>query len=362
MYRRINWGILVPVLLLLGIGLLLVLSSSTYFALYRWGDELRFFKSHIMWIVLGLIFMGVMFSVNYRIYDNFVLIFGMAFLSLILMMMTFMFAETKGAQRAIWIGNQSFMPIDFAKVAMVFTLSYTLTHFKANRNKIVALLLQAIFPLLLMAITVFQPNFSSTIILASVFGMMLYMGFNSTPLVIGFGAGLISSLVFIAMIAGYRIDRITRFMKSFRDISSAQTQYRNAGLAIASGGIFGVGPGKSIFNKMYIPEPHNDMIMSTLGEEFGLMGNLVVLVIMFVLIWNIFRVSIRCKDSFGKLLSFGIGFMVFMQMFINMGTTLGLLPPTGVPLPFISYGGTNLIATLGMMGIVLNIHRMDSKS
>ena len=362
MFRKLNWGIIIPVLLLLAIGWILVLSSSTYYAMHQFSSQNRFMfvRSHSIYIVLGLVIMFIAYKVNYRIYDNIVLVGLLCGGAVLLMMMTFAFDIGKEAHRWIVIGSQTFMPVDIAKVALVFGMAYSLTHFRANKNKFIALIVQSTFPLLLITITYFQPHFSSVMILSLTFGVMMLIGFNSPTLVFSMAGGMVAALLATVTLGGYRVYRLESFRAGLENIDAASDQVRYSVLAISSGGLFGLGAGKSVFNKMYIPEPHNDMIMSTLGEEFGLIGNLAVLLLMFILIWNLIRVAARSKTEFGRLVVLGITSIIFFQMTINMTTALGIGPPTGVPLPFISYGGTNLLVLLALIGVALNIHEVDT--
>lgn len=362
MFKKMNWGILIPVLILLAIGWILVLSSSTYYAMHQFSTHNRFMfvRSHSMYIILGLVVMFIAYKVNYKIYNNIVLVGLLCFMAVVLMLMTFLFDIGKQAHRWIVIGSQTFMPVDLAKIALVFALAYSLSHFQPQKNRLIALLIHSLYPLLLIMITYFQPHFSSVMILSLTYGMMLLIGFSSPVMVVALGTAMGSVLFSAAYFLGYRVYRIETFTAGLENVDAASDQVRYSILAIASGGIFGVGPGKSIFNKMYIPEPHNDMIMSTLGEEFGLIGNLTVLVLMFILVWNLVRVAYRSRTQFGRLVVLGIACIIFFQMVINMGTALGIIPPTGVQLPFISFGGTNLIALLALIGVALNVSEVDS--
>lgn len=362
MFKKLNWGIIIPVLLLLAIGWILVLSSSTYYAMHQFSADNRFMfiKSHSIYIALGLVVMFIAYKVKYTIYNNIVLVGLLCGGATMLMLMTFAFDIGKQAHRWIVIGSMTFMPVDIAKIALVFGMAYSLTHFRANKNKIVALIIQSMFPLLLITITLFQPHFSSVMILSMTFGIMMLVGFNSPFLVVSLAGGMAAALIATVTLGDYRVYRLESFTAGLENIDAASDQVRYSVLAISSGGIFGVGAGKSVFNKMYIPEPQNDMIMSTLGEEFGLIGNLTVLLLMFILIWSLIRVAIRSKTEFGRLVVLGIACIIFFQMTINMMTALGIGPPTGVPLPFISTGGTNLVILLALIGVALNVHEVDS--
>lgn len=215
------------------------------------------------------------------------------------------------------------------------------------------------FPLLIMIFTFLQPDFSSMIILFGLSASMLFIGYEHTFNVMVIGALSIGLLFPMGWIAPYRMERITGFIAGLKDINNALWQIRYGIYAIATGGFFGVGAGKSTFNKLWIPEPHNDMILATLGEEFGFFGILVVTILYFILVINIMRLATKSKDQFTRYISFGIAMTIFLQIFVNYGNTLGLLPPTGIPLPFISFGGTNVIILLALIGVSLSISRIN---
>lgn len=360
MNGKINMGILIPVLLLIIIGWLLVFSSSAYLSLNQYATPYHYIKSQTLFIFIGAVAMFVAAAINYKIYNNLFVVFVVGAVAFVLMALTpFIGEEVNAATRWIEIAGQRFMPVDLAKVAMVFSLSYGLSHFTANRNRLIAFIIHMIYPMALLFFTYLQPDFSSMLILFGVMFSLLFIGFEPVGYVLSLvGAGAVG-LAALAQLAPYRMVRITGFIDGLKNVDNAMRQIRYGILAIASGGLFGVGPGESIFNKLWVPEPHNDMILSTLGEEFGFIGITVVLGLYFVLILNIIRLSLTQRDPFAKYLSFGIGMIIFLQFVVNFGNTLGLLPPTGISLPFISYGGTNIIILMAMIGILLSIHRVN---
>lgn len=360
MNGKINMGILIPVLLLIIIGWLLVFSSSAYLSLNQHSTPYHYIKSQTLFIFLGFIGMFMAAAVNYKIYDNLLVVSLVGIVAFVLMAITpFVGYEANGATRWINVAGQVFMPVDLAKVAIVFTLSYGLSHFTPNRNKFFAFILHMIYPISLLFFTYLQPDFSSMMILFGLMFSMLFIGFEPVGYVLSLVGAGVFGLASLATLAPYRMVRITGFIDGLKDVDNAMRQIRYGILAIASGGLFGVGPGESIFNKLWVPEPHNDMILSTLGEEFGFIGIVVVLGLYFVLMLNIIRLAMRQRDQFARLLSFGIGIVIFLQFVVNFGNTLGLLPPTGISLPFISYGGTNIIILMSMVGILLSIHRVN---
>ncbi|NLY73143.1 MAG: cell division protein FtsW [Tissierellia bacterium] len=360
MQGKINMGILVPTVLLIITGWLLVFSSSAYLSLNQFGSPYNYIKNQTVFILIGF---GVMFLtsiVNYKIYDNAIVVFLIATVAMVLMALTPIIGiEVNSATRWIEIGGQRFMPVDIAKVALVMVMSYTLSHFVVKKKKYVAFLIHMIYPSILFIFTYQQPDFSSMLILFGTMVAILFIGFEPVTYVLTLVAGGFAGIFALAKLAPYRMVRLVGFLEGLKNIDNAMRQIRYGILAIASGGIFGVGPGESVFNKLWVPEPHNDMILSTLGEEFGFVGIVFVLSLYFVLILNIIKMVLKLRDPFSRNLAFGIGMIIFLQFTVNFGNTLGLLPPTGISLPFISYGGTNIIILMALVGILLSIHRVN---
>lgn len=360
MNGKINMGILIPVVLLITIGWLLVFSSSAYLSLNQYGTPYYYIKNQTLFIFLGFITMFLATIVNYKIYNNAPIVFLVATIALVLMALTpIMGIRANEATRWIEIGGQRFMPVDIAKIALVLVMSYTLSHFVVRKNKLVGFLIHMIYPTLLFIFTYQQPDFSSMIILFGTMVSILFVGFEPVGYVLALIFGGFAGILTLAKLAPYRMVRLIGFIEGLKDVDNAMRQIRYGILAIASGGFFGVGPGKSIFNKLWVPEPHNDMILSTLGEEFGFIGMFIVITLYFILILNILRMVVRLKDPFSRNLSFGMGMIIFLQFIVNFGNTLGILPPTGISLPFISYGGTNIIILMTMVGILLSVHRLN---
>lgn len=360
--RKIHFGILIPVLLLLTIGWLLVFSSSAYFSMARSGDAYFYIRRHSYFIIAGLVLMTGAFFVNYRVYLKPGILIPFVIVTFVLMILTLIVGETvNAARRWIVIAGVQFMPSDIAKVAIILTMSATLSRFLATKRRYIAIGVHLLIPMLLIILTYAQPDFSTTVTLFVISAAMLFVGFDGWAyfiVLVGTAGGV---FYLIAALAPYRVSRITTFFAGLTDINEVARQIRYGILAIASGGFLGVGPGESTFNKLYIPEPHNDMIVSTLGEEFGFVGIALVLLLFFILIVNIFRMALDASTLYVRVMTTGIGSLIFTQMVINFGSTLGLVPPTGIGLPFISYGGTNMLVILGLVGILLNIYASESR-
>lgn len=360
--RKIHFGILIPVLLLLIIGWLLVFSSSAYFSMARRGDAYFYIRRHSYFMIAGLVIMIMAFFVNYRVYVRPAILIMVNVVTLLLMIFTLFAGETLNeATRWIVVAGVQFMPSDLAKVAIIFTMAASLSFIEARRKRLIAIFFHMALPLLYVLLTYFQPDFSTMVTLFGISAAMFFVGFEGWAYVATLVGGAAGAFYLMAVIAPYRMRRITTFVAGLSDINEVARQIRYGILAIASGGLFGVGPGESTFNKLYIPEPHNDMIVSTLGEEFGFFGISVVLILFFILIVNIFRMALQASNLCVRVMTTGIGTLFFLQMFINFGNTLGLLPPTGIGLPFISYGGTSMLVMLGLVGILLNIYASESR-
>ncbi len=360
--RKIHFGILIPVLLLLTIGWLLVFSSSAYFSMARRGDAYHYIQRHSYFIIAGLILLVAAFYVNYRVYTKPSILVPFVITTYALMILTLIAGETVNfATRWIVIFGIQFMPSDLAKISIILTMSFTLATLEARKKRYIAIIIHLIIPMGLIILTYLQPDFSTTVTLFIVSAAMLFVGFDGWAYFITIIGGAAGAFYLIAALAPYRMVRITTFFAGLTDIREVARQIRYGILAIASGGIFGVGPGESTFNKLYIPEPHNDMIVSTLGEEFGFVGMAIVLLLFFILIINIFRMALNASTLYVRVLTTGIGTLIFAQMVINFGSTLGLVPPTGIGLPFISYGGTNMMVLLGLVGILLNVYASESR-
>ncbi len=360
MFKRIDLGIIIPVVLLCICGYILVMSSSSYYALSSFDNAFYFANRHGFFIIVGLFFMFGIRVINYKVFDISLIFVIVNAIAVAMSSAIFFIGNQKlGATRWISIAGIEFMPVDLAKGAIIFSLAYTLTHFSARKKNFLSLFIHLIFPGLLIVMTVLQPDYSSSLVLFGTVGLMLFVGFEPLYQILMLGAVGMTGAFFVAFRASYRLERIKSFLSSLKNIHQAQDQIKYGIFAIASGGAIGKGPGRSLFNKLYIPHPHNDMIISTLGEEYGFIGMTIVFVLFLILIINLLRLAIKVKNKFAKLLVFGVFSTLFIQLFINIGSTLGLIPPTGISLPFISYGGTNLLIFLMMMGLCLSISRIE---
>lgn len=263
-----------------------------------------------------------------------------------------------GSRSWFGIGSFGIQPSEAAKLGLIiFTAKYLSNNENAMKN-----LKIGVFPILLIVILVFglimlQPDFGTGfIILITIIGMLFVAGLD-IKLFIKFGMLGIIGIVILILIAPYRLKRILSFLNPWIDPLGSGFQIIQSLYSIGPGGLFGMGFGNSIQKHFYLPEPQTDFIFSIISEEFGFLGIVIVSSLFMIIFINCIKISIRCNNLFGKYLSFGITFGLIFQTLLNLSVVVGLIPVTGVTLPFLSYGGSSLLVTMLSMGIILNISK-----
>lgn len=362
--KNIDYILLFMIIILVSIGITMVFSSSYYYALNKWHDKFHFLKKELLWGGLGFIAMTITSFISYKHYK--ILSWPLAGISITLLGMTLVIGNTyNGAQRWLKLAGVQFMPSEIAKITMIIFFAHMLSSNKYSIKKFFDLFRPYLVIIAIVAyLVLMQPDYSTTAVIVTV---LLSMMFVSGAKVIYF-----IPMISIAGIAGwyliaessYRMQRFLTFLDPFSDPMGSGWQIVNSLYALGSGGIFGVGLGQSTQNKLYIPEPQNDFILATFGEEFGFVGNVFLLGIFLILIWRGIKIAKETKDNFGSLLAYGITFLIAVQTIINIGVATSSLPVTGMPLPFISFGGTSLVILMASMGILLNIskHTCDKEN
>ena len=346
------------VTLLVIFGIIMVFSSSYYYALAKKGDAYYFLKRDLIWAVVGFASMFVASYVNYRIYRKVAPVLFVASIVLLLLVFTPLGIEINYAKRWIGAGPVTIMPGEIAKICVIIFCAWFLSK---NPEKIKSFI-KGVFPLLLIIITYFtliilQPNLSTAVTISMIIVVMMFVtGMKITHL---FGLFITGVLGVIGMIflEPYRMQRLTSFFDPFSDPMGSGYQVIQSLLALGSGGLFGVGLGRSIQKTLYLPEPQNDFIFAIIGEEVGFIGSAALIICFMVLIWRGIHISINAPDLFGTLLGSGITAMIAIQVIINIAVATSSMPPTGITLPFISWGGNSLVLFMGSMGILLNISK-----
>lgn len=281
-----------------------------------------------------------------------------SFLMLALLFIPDLSYASGGARRWLRIGTASFQPSEFLKLAFVIYLASWLD----ARRKDVASFSYGMLPFALMLAVVglflvMQPDIGTLGVIAATAGLLYFLGGGRISQIATLGAFGLLILYFIIQLAPYRLERIFVFLNPGFDPEGAGYQISQASIAIGTGGFFGRGFGKSIQKYQYLPEPMGDSIFAIYAEELGFLGAMALIILFGLFLWRGFRIAERAPDIFGKLLAAGITLSITVQAFINMAAISGLLPLTGIPLPFVSYGGTSLAMTLTSIGILMNISK-----
>jgi cell division protein FtsW len=355
--RGIDVVLFAAVIALVTLGTIEVFSASAVYAFQKTGDSAYFLKRQLMWFVLGLGAMGVGATMNYRwLRDHtYALLLGaLAMLAAV----PFIGANINAARRWFILGPISFQPVELAKLALISYLAYSLAK-KADKVKTftVGFVPHLVVCALMMFLLLLQPDLGSAIILgASTLTLLFVAGAKISYLVL---AVLAAAPVVYTMIIGTPW-RLKRFMAYFNPEAYADGvayQIVQSLIAVGSGGVDGVGLGEGRQQLGYMPEMHNDFILSSVGEELGFIGVCFVLALFVLIVWRGMRAAVGARDVYGTYLTFGITITFAYQALINSGVVFGALPAKGLTLPFVSYGGTSLVTSLFLAGLVLNVSR-----
>lgn len=357
--RRPDWILLGAILALLTIGMVMVYSSSAVKGYVQYDDPYHFLKMEVIWVGLGLAALAVTMRLDLQMIERFAkpaLI--TAIVLLIMVKIPGIGRRVNGADRWIGLGPLSIQPSEVIKLAMVLVMAhllavqpYKIRSFRHGLLPILGLLG------LIAGLIMLQPDLGTTLVIVGTsFFMMIAAGARVSHMLALGGTGL--GLVIAAIAAApYRMRRITAFLDPWADPSGKGYQTIQALLALGPGGLFGLGLGQSKQKFLYLPENHTDFIFAMIGEELGFVGASIVVLLFFLFAWRGFRVAMGAPDAFTGFLAVGVTAMVSIQAMINMGVVSGVLPVTGITLPFLSYGGTSLVFTMIGVGVLLNISR-----
>lgn len=344
---------------LLSIGIIMVYSASAQWAMIRTGDSFFFAKRQLLFGAVGVIAMFFVMQIDYWVWRTYAKVILIVCLLLLVAVLIPGIGQVRGgAQSWIGVGAFSIQPSEFIKLGLIAFLAKYLSE---NQKKITSfkkgLLPSLSFVILAFGLIMLQPDLGTGAVLV---GTCVVMIFVSGARIAHFvGLGLIGLVGFVALIisAPYRIQRITSFLDPWSDALGAGFQIIQSFYALGPGGLLGLGLGQSRQKFGYVPEPHTDFIFAILAEELGFIGGSFVILLFCLLLWRGIRIALGAPDLYGSLLAVGIMGMVVIQVIINIGVVIGLMPVTGITLPFLSYGGSSLTLMLVALGILLNISR-----
>jgi cell division protein FtsW len=344
-------------IVLLAAGVVMVYSASAIVAADRFQDPYFFLKKQLFWAVIGAACLWMAIRLDYRRLEYLVLpLLIFAGMLLVLVLVSPFGQAINGTRRWIRLGPVSFQPAELAKLALVLYLAA----FLAKKGEAIAEFRRGLLPPLavagvLAALVLAQPDLGTCLTLVTLTFTLLFLAGGRVR---HLGLILLAALPTLALaiwVAPYRVRRIIAFLDPWSDPRGSGFQIIQSWLALGNGGLFGQGIGASRQKLFYLPESHTDFIFAIVGEELGFVGATTIVALFAILIWRGLRIGLRAPDPFGGYLAIGITVLIATQTLVNLGVVTGLLPTKGLPLPFISFGGSALLVTLLSTGVLLNI-------
>lgn len=357
--NSIDFGLLILVFVLLASGIVMVFSASYVNAFHFQNDSYYFLKKQIIWSIVGIPVMFFMSNFNYNKLKKYAVpLLILTCISLLLVFAPGIGVETKGARRWVGIGPLGFQPSEVAKIVIIIYLSAVLSNGTEKLKDFFRGLVPHLAVIgLLAGLIIIEPHLSSTVIVVAVGSIILFVAGARISHFVGLGMIGVLGIIIAVIAEPYRLDRIKAFMHPWEYATSEGWQITQSLMAIGSGGLFGLGLGKSRQKQLYIPEPHNDFVFSIIGEELGFLGSALVIILFIMLIWKGIKIAVHAPNIFGSLLATGITSLIALQVIINVAVVTSSMPVTGQPLPFFSAGGSSLVFLLAAIGILLNISR-----
>jgi len=359
--RDLRISIVLIVMTLISAGIIMIYSSSGVYALQELGDTSYFLHRHILFLGIGFLCCFFIMAMDYRdlrMLAKPLIIFSLALLVLVLI--PDIGKTSFGARRWFKFGSFSFQPSEFAKLAVLIYAA----EFLARKQGKIRNFKEGFLPLILIlgimcALVLKQPDLGNAILIAAIVLIMMFVA-GARLYHLGILIALsMPALFYLILSKPYRMQRIIAFLDPWQDSQGVGFQLSQSQIALGSGGLFGVGLGKSVQKLFYLPAAHTDFILSIIGEELGLLGTLAVVSLFIIFIWQAARIAKRTEDPFGYYICIGIVTMISLQAVVNIGVSIGALPTKGLPLPFISYGGSALIFNMMAIGLLLNISRIQ---
>jgi cell division protein FtsW len=350
-------------LVLVCTSVVMVYSASAVWAMERADDQYLFLFKQLTWAVIGLCLMPVIMRLDYRAYREPIVIWTALAIVGVLLVAVLFGRPVKGATRWLNVGGLGIQPSELAKIAVIIFVAALLERRMDRINEPshallpIALVVGGIVGLILL-----QPDLGTAVAILTIAGVMIFAAGISYQYLFGLALAAMPALYFLIVKSEYRRRRILSFLDPWSDPLDGGFQIIQSFIAVGTGGLFGRGLMEGVQKLFYLPEPHNDFIYSVIGEELGLVGTSVVLLCFCVIAWRGLRASFRAPDRFGAFLALGLTIMVSFQAFFNISVVLGLLPTKGIPLPFVSYGGSSLLINMIGMGVLLNISQHASSS
>lgn len=359
-----NLILFISVIIISLFGIIMIYSSSYVWAEYKFDNPYKYVINQGIFFLIGIGLMYLISKFNYNhFYNKANILIIICLVLLILVLIPGIGSVRNGSRSWFGIGSFGLQPSEAAKLALIiFTAKYLSRNQKDLKN-----IKKGVLPILGLTLLVFglimlQPDFGTGVIIVMSIVGMLFVGGVSFKFFLKIGFIGIAGVVVLILMAPYRLKRILSFLNPWEDPLGSGFQIIQSLYAIGPSGLLGMGFGNSIQKHFYLPEPQTDFIFAIISEEFGLLGIIIVVSLFLTIIINGFKIAYNSNDLFGKFLAFGLTFQIAFQALLNLMVVVGLIPVTGVTLPFLSYGGSSLLITMSSIGILLNISRYNKSS
>lgn len=361
---RIDWFMFAIAAGLALFGTMMVYSASAMIAHRETGgaSQFTYFYKQSAFTLIGLAAMFAASRIDYRRYQVTWFVYGSLAFTTLCLVLVFAFPEINGASRWIRFGSLSFQPSELAKITLPIFLAYFLTKNEQSVGDLRSTVIPCVGALVLLGgLILLEPDLGTAIVLCAIFSAVYFAAGARIVHIAAVGAVMIVGAGLAVLLAPWRMERLMAFLDPFRHSDDAGYQVVQSLYAIGSGGVFGEGFAKGQQKLFYLPYPYSDFIFSVVGEEFGLIGTLAVVIAFGLLLWRGARAALMAPDRFGTLLGIGLISGIIVQALFNISVVISIVPAKGIPLPFISYGGSSVIVTLIAVGILLNISRVAGR-
>ncbi|WP_375536884.1 putative lipid II flippase FtsW [Alteribacillus sp. HJP-4] len=365
-YKDYDWWLISAAVLLSIFGAIMIYSASFPLAIDLYDNPSHFFTRQLIWFGGGMFLLVVFMHFRYPMFNKLSPLMILGSIALLILVLV-IGREVNGAKSWISAGPFSIQPSEFVKIAVIIYLAQVYSQKQAYINKFIS----GVIPPLVVVVFIFslimlQPDLGTAAALLMTAGIIVFLSgakFRHLAVLASLSGGVVA---YFALTASYRIQRLTAFRDPFEvaqeDMASGGGyQLIQSYIAIANGGITGVGLGQSVQKMHFLPEPHTDFILAVVAEELGLLGIGFVLLCLGIIAWRGIIIGVRSKSSFGTLLAFGLVFQLVSQAVVNAGAATGLMPITGLPFPFVSYGGSSLLVSLMAVGILASISKENNR-
>jgi len=355
--NNINKLLKITVISLIIFGLVMIFSSSYIWAEYKYNNPYKYVISQSIFFFMGLIIMNILSKIDYKVYlkySNIILL--ICFILLVLVLIPGIGQIRNGSRSWFSLFGLGFQPSEISKIGLIIFTSKYLSKNKKMMNNF----FDGVVPIMLVIILFFllilmEPDFGTGMVIVLTLFVMLFVSKTKLSFFLKVGIAGLVGIVVLILIAPYRLDRIVSFLNPWSDPLGSGFQIIQSLYAIGPGGLLGMGFKKSIQKYFYLPEPQTDFIFSIISEELGFLGVLIVVSSFFIIFYLCMIIFFKTNDLFGKYLVFGLSFGIILQAILNLCVVVGLIPVTGVTLPFISYGGSSLLVSMTSIGIILNV-------